>query len=101
MINVTFKKHPHPTGLSSVGANTRIDLKIKKKVFGYISSPHWNSKERQWWISIAVKSNEGGGFTWRKLVQRGDNEDEMRKIAKAVLPKIIAKGEFELHFFED
>lgn len=79
----TFKKQPKETGLRSIASpDPVVDIKLNKKVIGFISPPYWSSERHKWSIYFRIKkevTNESR-CPWRnaKLKVEFDTEDEAR-----------------------
>jgi hypothetical protein len=96
-MKITFKKHERETGLAAVGAgHPNVDLKIKGKVFGYISSPNWRTKDNFWRIRLMIKAEEHPGWKWIQLKEELKDEMEARDFIKANEEAIQSK--YELRF---
>jgi len=105
MINITFKKHPAQTGLSGVGYPYQsVDIKIKKKRFGIINAPNWQTEGNVWKIMIAIKKPEpddNPNCDWKWITFKKDFEDETQ--ARTYIQESIVgiMKKFELHYFDD
>lgn len=54
MIKLSFKKHPAETGLMAVGhSNRSVDIKVDKKIVGYIRAPAWDTPSN-WKVYFSV-----------------------------------------------
>lgn len=52
---LTFKKHPRETGLRAVGCSRQsIDVKLRKRTFGTINAPNWQTADNLYGVSIMV-----------------------------------------------
>ena len=97
---VTFKKQPRSTGLAAIGESTVIDMKIKKRKFGYITSPSWIDSFFGWRVVFAVKvKKELGIFSWKRLSKHFQTPEEAKKYAKEFFSK--EENNNNLYFFED
>lgn len=96
----TFKKHPKETGLAAVGRpDPDTDIKLNKKVVGYIAAPTWQSQDRAWLIRLAVKKeSEKIGWGWISLKARFSDEKEAREFLQKHVQEITEK--WQLHQFD-
>jgi len=107
MTNFTFKKQEKATGLMAVGEPyPNVDIKLNKKICGYISAPTWNSQSNKWLIRFSVikkdimeDGNSNCSWRWITLKKQSETEQEARDFLKIYADKIIEK--YDLHFFED
>lgn len=98
MSKITFKRQKKETGLAGVARPyASVDLKYKKKVFGYISPPSYTSTG--WMVRICVCDPlSSSGFTWMSFKKVFDTEDEARQFVINKTEKILS---YNLHFEDD
>jgi len=99
MTKVTFKKHPEMTGRAGIGyPYQNVDVKIKKKKFGEISAPTWQTEDNRWSISVMVvkkQIDEDGNtncpWKWIHFKQRFVKEEHAREWIQEYIDEIIKK----------
>jgi len=97
--NISFKKHPRPTGLSSVGAGYYIDIKVNKKRCGLITGGSWRS-EGKVIIQIAVKeATENCPWSWIFIKNSCVDQDQAKAYVLSILKKLA--NERTIQYFED
>lgn len=97
MIKLSFKKQAKETGLSGVGnPYPATDIKVNKRICGYISPPNWTTKDNLWCIKFAVNTESSWG--WRVSKRRFESEPEAREYLKNNL-QILEK--LDLFYFDD
>jgi len=107
MTKVTFKKHPAMTGLAGIGySHQNVDMKIKKKKFGEIVAPTWQTEDNRWYISIKVvkkQIDEDGNpnckWKWVHFKQRFVKEEHAREWIQEYIDELMKK--YILQFEED
>jgi hypothetical protein len=90
MNKFTFKKGPEETGLRRIGSpRPNVDIKLNKKVIGYIRAPGWQDKDYLWKIRFSVKKKdifEDGNpncvWKWFRLSVGFENEESARQYIK-------------------
>jgi len=103
-IKLTFKKQSRSTGLMSVGHPFPItDIKINKKIMGYISPPAWDTKN-VWTIHYSIKksvpdNNMNCDWKWLNVPNEFDTEKDARLFVKEHIQSIINR--FVLHFTDN
>lgn len=102
---VTFKKHPALTGLAAVGHTQQsIDCKIKKKMFGTIDAPTWQTKDRKWSVRIMIMKTEPDGnpncdWKWIACKFRFDDAEQAKQWLQSNIETIQQR--YTLRFCED
>ena len=104
MPKFTFKKQPRETGLRAVGTPyPNVDIKMDKKIVGYISAPNWTSKKHCWKVrfSVDTESTKESPCPWRwyTLAKKFDSEDSARQWLKENASGIVEK--LSLYSFDD
>ena len=88
MKGLSFKKQARETGLRSVGNPVpSVDIKINKKVIGYLSAPTWQTKDNKWGINFSVvkpepDENPNCKWKWIAVKTRFETENEAREFVK-------------------
>jgi len=105
-MKISFKKQPRTTGLAGIGNSYQTtDIKVNKKIIGYIYPPTWRSKDNNWKINIAVegctKDDSNCSWRWVNLKYKPENESDGRIWIKKHLEKVLNDNDLELHYFED
>ena len=104
MPKFTFKKQPRETGLRAVGSpHPDVDIKINKKIVGYIAAPNWMSKKHCWRVRFSVEKepNKENPCPWRwyTLAKEFDSEESARLWVKENASDIVEK--LSLYPFDD
>ena len=93
----TFKKHI-PTGRYRSFEKDHTDIKIKKKVIGYIAEVAWDKYQ----IHLAIKKKptekDPSNFKWANIIRTFSNEKEAREFLQKNFEKI---KELNLYSFDD
>ena len=103
MMKFTFKKQPKETGLRAVGTPyPDTDIKVNKKVVGYISAPNWQTKTIAWKIRLAVKkeitTDDPAGLKWVSAKKVFGSEADARQWIKENTEEL---SNLDLYYFED
>ena len=104
MMKFTFKKQPRETGLRAVGRPyPDTDIKVNKKIVGYISAPNWQTKGHAWRVRFAVKKestiDNPACFKWFSVSESFESEGDARQWIKDNNSEELSK--LDLYFFED
>ena len=92
---VTFKRKPHPTGLSGVGYGYNVIVKLDKKICGQISGGHWHSDEK---ISTQLGVEDKDCWNWIFLKHESSSLEDAKFHVESRMPFILEK--YKLHLFD-
>jgi hypothetical protein len=101
VIKITFKKRPRNTRLSAVGhPESDVDIKLDKKIIGWLSAPSWQTEDNKWGIWFHVMKNEpdnNPNCDWKNisLKIRFASEQEARDFIKLNINQISEKFKFK------
>lgn len=104
MATVTFKKQTALSGLAAVGnPYSDVDCKLRKKVFGAIGAPNWQTKDNCWTIRIVIEKpepddNPNCSWKWIRFAKRFVDEAEARVWLLQNIDAIQEK--YTLHFLD-
>ena len=100
-INVTFKLHKRETGLRAVGFSTRgADIKIKRRTFGTINAPNWQTPDNCFTVSIMImcrtdeEREKHGAWRWITFKARHDSMDDAKQWINYHLVSLMEKYTF-------
>jgi len=105
-MKITFKRQPRETGLYLVGHPYQdVDIKVDKKVCGYINSPSWNKNSWDVWITVIKKDIMEDGnpnCKWGNVPfkKKFSTEEEARAAVPNLIASVLKKG-YQLYFSVD
>lgn len=101
MTKFTFKREPRETGLAAIAhPHANVQVKLDKKVVGYIAGPNRFSSNKGWQLNLMVEDEKSScGWVWIRMARQDETEEEARAWAQRQAANIVAK--YKLYSQED